>query len=58
MGFKARKKPVNDFSYSKRDLDEINEQRWEYDLPPISHREKYRRDAEYMDEHYGYDIGK
>jgi hypothetical protein len=39
-----------------RELDEINEERWEYDLPPITRRQRREQQREYMDEHYGYDI--
>ncbi len=39
------------------ELDDINEERWEYDLPPITQKEWYRRQAEEMDDKYGYDIG-
>lgn len=62
MGFKKRVKlkdlkPFKGRRNRNDGLDRINEERWEYDLPPISREEKYRRDAEYMDDKYGYDIG-
>ena len=41
----------------KSEFDEINEKRWEYDLPPIDEKRYWREQAEYMDETYGYDIG-
>lgn len=41
-----------------RELDRINEERWEYDLPPITRKEWERRECEYMMEKYDYDIYK
>lgn len=41
-----------------RELNRINEARWEYDLPELTRddiREYHRR---YMDDKYGYDIDK
>lgn len=41
-----------------RELDKINEQRWEYDLPPITRRDIREYHRRYMEEKYGYDIDK
>jgi len=43
---------------SDHELDSINEERWENDLPPTSRQELRERAAEYMEEKYGYDIDK
>ena len=41
-----------------RELDRINEERWENDLPPTTRGQLRERAAEYMEEKYGYDIDK
>src|SRR3989344_797999 len=54
----TRLKPAPRKAAEDPELDSINEERLENDLPPTSRQEIRERAAEYMDEKYGYDIDK
>ena len=45
-------------SESSDRLDRINEERFEQDLPPVTHQQLMQEAADEMWDTYGYDIGK
>lgn len=48
--------PIKKPEEQDRELDQINEIRWEYDLPEITRDDITEQHRRYMDEKYGYDI--